>query len=141
MSAADRLAVLHATGFDGAARWSAAAFARALTDPSFFFAYSGPGRAPDGFAMGRAAAGEAELLTLVVSPALRRRGLGGGLLDGFEAKARARGAEAAFLEAATDNAAALRLYASRGWARAGRRRGYYGGIDALVLRKVLADGG
>ena len=102
----------------------------------------GPGAAlvlrPGGFAIGRAAAGEAELLTLAVDPARRREGIGAALLEGFEARARRDGATEAALEVAEGNAAARALYARAGWREAGRRPGYYAdGQDALVLRKAL----
>ena len=51
--------------------------------------------------------------------------------------ARARGASEAFLEVAEDNRAARALYARGGWAPVGRRPGYYGGGDALILRRGL----
>jgi ribosomal-protein-alanine N-acetyltransferase len=131
-SRAARLAALHATAFEGAARWSEAAFRAALADPVCFLV-----DAPDGFALGRAVAGEAELLTLVVAGPARRAGLGARLLSAFEAEALARGAEDAFLEVDAVNAPALRLYARAGWRVAGRRGGYYAGSDALTMRKRL----
>ncbi|MEM8851033.1 MAG: GNAT family N-acetyltransferase [Pseudomonadota bacterium] len=129
------LAALHAICFDGPARWSVDAFAEAATQPSCFFVPAGG--EPSGFALGRVIANESELLTLVVAPHLRRSGLGRDLLGRFEAEARARGAAAAFLEVRADNTPALALYRSSGWAVSGTRRGYYEGIDALVLRKTL----
>ncbi|MDB2407102.1 GNAT family N-acetyltransferase [Jannaschia sp.] len=135
MLQADTLAALHAQAFTGAARWSAAAFEAALTDTECFFATRGAG--PDGFALGRAIAGEAELLTLVVADGRRRSGLGRALLLAFEAEAARRGAEAAFLEVAADNTPARDLYAGAGWRLVGKRTGYYGGIDALAMRKDL----
>ena len=55
------------------------------------------------------------------------------------------GAEALFLEAGTENPAALALYARLGFARVGARKGYYdnpsqaqaGHGDALVLKAAL----
>ncbi|MEM7487932.1 MAG: GNAT family N-acetyltransferase [Pseudomonadota bacterium] len=135
MTDPDRLAALHATGFDGPALWSAAAFAEAMAQPACFYAPEGGD--PDGFALGRAMAGEAELLTLVVAPRLRGQGRGRDLLAMFEKGARARHATAAFLEVRADNVPALSLYRGAGWAVVGTRRGYYEGIDALALRKTL----
>ena len=87
--------------------------------------------------MGRAVAGEAELLTLVVESAARRRGIGRALLVRFEIAAYQNDARDAFLEVAADNTAALTLYQAAGWQEVGRRSGYYAGIDALLLRKSL----
>ena len=129
----EALARLHAACFTVPRPWTAEEFAQVL---------AGPGVAlvprPEGFALGRIAAGEAELLTLAVDPARRRRGAGRALLAAFEARARAEGAAEAALEVAEGNAAARALYAGAGWREAGRRPGYYAdGQDALVLRKAL----
>ncbi|MEM7644217.1 MAG: GNAT family N-acetyltransferase [Pseudomonadota bacterium] len=134
VSAAD-LAALHATCFDGPARWSADAFAEAASQKWCFFVPEGGD--PSGFALGRVIANESELLTLVVAPHLRGSGLGRSLLERYEAEARERGAAAAFLEVRADNKPALGLYRRAGWAVVGTRRGYYDGIDALALRKTL----
>ncbi|PWJ22118.1 ribosomal protein S18-alanine N-acetyltransferase [Jannaschia seohaensis] len=133
MTQAERLAALHSTAFDGASRWSAAAFASALHNPKCFFVYEGAD--PDGFALGRTVADEAELLTLAVAAPVRRRGLGTRLLSRFETEARSRGATAAFLEVSADNAAARALYDRAGWQLVGQRTGYYEGTDALTMRK------
>ena len=90
--------------------------------------------------IGRVAGPEAELLTLAVLPAARRRGLATLLVGAFEAQAVARGAEECLLEVAETNAAARALYAGLGYLAAGRRPGYYrplgaAPVDALVLRK------
>ncbi len=126
------MAALHATAFDGAARWSAASLRTMAADPAAILE-----TARDGFLLGRVAAGEAELLTLVVAPAARRRGTARTLLAAFESGARKRDAATAFLEVSADNAAARALYAGAGWREAGLRRGYYEGVDALILRKHL----
>jgi [ribosomal protein S18]-alanine N-acetyltransferase len=133
----DERAALHARCFAGAPRpWSAEEFDDML-DQTEVFATDCPG----GFAVGRVAADEAELLTLAVAPEVRRRGLGRRLLAAFEAEARARGARSVVLEVAETNAAARELYGGAGYASAGYRRDYYGPagarVGALVLRKPL----
>ena len=136
MTDAATLAALHATAFDGPARWSQAAFTHALTSPAcFFFPRGGD---PNGFALGRVAADDAELLTLVVARAHRGHGIGRVLLDGFEAEAARRGARRVFLEVAADNVSALGLYDRAGWDVIGQRPGYYGGVDAVTMSKDLA---
>ena len=129
------LARLHAAAF--AEPWSEAALA-GLVGGSGAFALTGD----DGFILVRALAGEAEILTLAVSPAARRRGLGRALVQAAAASARQAGAESLFLEVAADNAAALALYADCGFEPVGRRNAYYRrrherAMDALVLRKTL----
>lgn len=125
---------------DFPAPFTEAEFASLLAAPGVFVLGDATG-----FALGRVAADEAELLTVAVAPAARRRGRGRHWLRAFEAEAARRGAETGFLEVAEKNAAARALYAAEGWAEVGRRRGYYalpggGRSDALVLRKCLARG-
>lgn len=134
------LAALHARCFTTPRPWGETEFAGLLADPLAFLLIEGDA----GFLLGRAVAGEAELLTLAVAPDARQRGLGRKLVSRFLYQARLRGADNAFLEVAADNAPAQALYARAGFAEAGRRRGYYrtpegGAVDALVLRRVLRD--
>jgi ribosomal-protein-alanine N-acetyltransferase len=78
-----------------------------------------------GFAMVRAAAAEAEILTFAVSPANRRRGLATQILRSAIEWSQAEGAEDLFLEVAEDNAPAIALYAKLGFAERGLRPDYY----------------
>lgn len=81
----------------------------------------------------------ADLHRVAVVPDRRRQGVAAALLDAGLSAARERGAERMLLEVADDNVAALALYASHGFVRLSRRRGYYaGGRDALVLERRLA---
>lgn len=132
------LAVLHRCCFVTPAPWDAASFAGFLADPLAFLLVE----ADAGFLLGRAVAGEAELLTIAVAPEARRRGLGRKLVARFLYQAQLRGAERTFLEVAADNPAAIALYESSGFQQAGTRRGYYRTptgqrIDALVLARDL----
>ncbi len=133
--AAPALAALHALAFPPAQAWGADAIALMLGMPGAF----GLWRPAEGFVLARVAADEAEILTLAVVPAARRRGLGAALMRGAMAEARARGAACLHLEVAAGNQAALALYRALGCAEAGRRPRYYeDGQDALVLRCALA---
>ena len=82
---------------------------------------------------------EAEIANLAVSDDVRRAGIGARLLDHALAAAQQRHARMVFLEVRESNAAARTLYASRGFAVAGRRAKYYRKPleDALVLRCEL----
>lgn len=97
-----------------------------------------------GFAISRIVAGEAELLTIVLEPETRGRGLAGGLLAHHALSVRKAGGEMLFLEVAADNAPALALYRKAGFVEIGRRKGYYpagGGEpsrDALTMRADLS---
>ncbi len=134
------LATLHARAFTTPRPWGEAEFAASISDPLVFLLVEGDA----GFLLGRAVAGEAELLTLAVAPEARRLGLGRRLVGRFVYQARLRGAESAFLEVAEDNAAARGLYLAAGFSDAGRRRGYYRApdgraVDALVLTRSLRE--
>lgn len=129
----EALAALHAESFRHPRPWSAVEFAALVAMPGVFLLTEG-----GGFLLGRALAGEVELLTLAVPVTARRQGIATRLLAHFASEARARGARTAFLEVASDNPAARALYAADGWAEAGLRRNYYGpAVDALVLTRRL----
>jgi [ribosomal protein S18]-alanine N-acetyltransferase len=132
------MAALHGLCFVTPKPWSGPEFATMLTDPLVFALTEA-----EGLLLGRAVAGEAELLTIAVAPQARRRGIGAKLVTRFLYQARLRGAEEAFLEVAAGNTAALTLYRAHGFQNAGLRRGYYRhpdgrAEDALILRRALA---
>jgi ribosomal-protein-alanine N-acetyltransferase len=85
--------------------------------------------------------GELHLLNLSVAPEHQGRGLGRALLEAVVAEARALPAARLLLEVREGNERARRLYAARGFAEAGRRRGYYparsGREDAVVMSLAL----
>lgn len=133
------LARLHARCFTAPRPWDATEFAALMAMPGVFLLR--PAGGADAFLMGRALAGEAELLTLAVAPEARRAGIARRLGTAFARRAHTAGATQAFLEVAEENAAARALYAQLGWLEAGRRRGYYGpGADAIVMRLSLGAG-
>ena len=95
-----------------------------------------------GLAMCRVVADEAELLTLAVSPANQRQGVGRRLLAAVVDRVRSAGARSLFLEVGADNPAARALYEAAGFAPVGRRAAYYQRgdgppADALVMRLTL----
>ena len=133
----DALAALHARCFAMPRPWSAAEFVSLLSSKGVFLQ-----RIAAGFALGREIAGESELLTLAVDPAMQRQGLGRRLLSAFETESRERGATIAQLEVAATNTAALALYKITGYTESGRRLRYYtpaqgDKIDAILMRKSL----
>lgn len=92
-----------------------------------------------GWAGVRVVADEAEILTVGVVPAARRRGIARQLLAALLEHARTAGAREVYLEVRIDNDAARTLYASEGFAELGVRRGYYdhGRVDAVVMHRVI----
>ncbi|MGO4907733.1 GNAT family N-acetyltransferase [Pseudorhodobacter sp. W20_MBD10_FR17] len=131
------LATLHKQAFTTPRPWSADAFTGLLDMAGVFLIGS-----PKGFILGRAIAGEAEVLTLAVAPEWRRQGIARQLMLDFARKAEQNAAETAFLEVAEDNAAAIGLYLSLGYTVGGRRREYFEApdhkrLDALIMTKSL----
>jgi ribosomal-protein-alanine N-acetyltransferase len=128
----DRLTMLHAACFADA--WSRDSLARLLEGPGVQGWLAGE----DAFLLLRVAADEAEVLSLGTKPGARRGGLGSALVRLAITTAQAQGATRLFLEVAANNEAALALYRGLSFVEVGRRRGYYGGIDALVLARALS---
>jgi ribosomal-protein-alanine N-acetyltransferase len=119
--------------------WSEGAFREALSSALTFGLVAELRRGPAGYLIGREVEGSGEILNLAVAPELRRRGVGGALLeeglDGF----RRRGATEVFLEVRESNTSAQALYLARGFRPVGQRAAYYRNPreDALVLRLAL----
>ena len=150
----EELAALHARAMRIPYPWGKADFEELLQGEGVFLTVSPPLTGEDrvsqtadakalcGFALGRVALDEVELLTLAVDPKHQGRGLGRATLAAFEADAKTRGAVRAFLEVAEPNAAARGLYASNGWQEMGRRRSYYrdgeARVDAILMCKPLS---
>ena len=134
---ANDMAAIQRRAMPQSSTWSAQAIGGLANGPGGFVATS-----LHGFALGRVVADEAELLMLAVDPAHQRSGQGQRLLGDFEAAAASRGARRAFLEVASANGAARRLYQRAGWRDVGRREGYYRladgtKSDAILLEKPL----
>lgn len=138
------LAVLHREDF--VRPWTGGEFSDLLAQHTVFgFAAfeAGRGKAgPVGFVLARLAAGEAEILTVAVSRAHRRQGLGRQLMDAVLRRLHAQRAEALFLEVDETNAPAIALYRRLGFREVGKRPAYYQAADnrkanALVMRRDL----
>lgn len=88
---------------------------------------------------------ELHLLNVTVAPEWQGRGHGSALLDAVAAHGRERGLATLWLEVRQSNRRARALYARRGFAEVGLRRGYYpaaaGREDAVVMRLALAGKG
>lgn len=135
----DEMAAIHARAMRVPPPWDAPAMTGFLSAPGAIFVHR-----PQGFALGRAVADEAELLTLAVDPDAQRRGVGRSCLRAFLDACRAKGAARVFLEVARTNHAAQRLYAGEGFVEDGVRRSYYalpggGREDAVLMHRPLDD--
>ncbi len=140
----DRAAGLHARAFGplGERGWTRQDVAGLLAAPGVAGFLLTAGTSDIGMAICRVAADEAELLTIAVDAAYRRRGAGRLLLAAVIDHVRSAGARSLFLEVGADNPAAYSLYVSRDFAEVGRRMAYYARAhlppaDAVVMRLAL----
>ncbi|XSG83153.1 MAG: ribosomal protein S18-alanine N-acetyltransferase [Methyloligella sp. ZOD6] len=133
---AESLAKLHAACF--ASPWEAELLQVFLGAPDCLCLLSMEGQDVTGFLLTRTAADEAEILTIAVDPASRRKGIARTLLKAAIAGLKARGTKTLFLEVDEKNNAALTLYRGFGAKPIGRRAGYYAdGGDAAILSLTL----
>jgi ribosomal-protein-alanine N-acetyltransferase len=132
-----RLAEIHAACFTQPRPWGAQEFRDLLASNTVFSCED-----TNGFALGRIAGPEVELLTLAVDPDHRRRGIAARLMQDFIIRAKGKGVSDVFLEVAEDNAAAIALYRHFDFVEAGFRKDYYADaihthVSALVMTKAL----
>ncbi|MFZ5721415.1 MAG: ribosomal protein S18-alanine N-acetyltransferase [Pseudomonadota bacterium] len=137
------MASVHAQAFDSP--WEEGDF-EDLLDGEGVFGLLVRAEDPAGVLVCRAVAGEAEILTIGVAPWARRQGVARALMAAAAGLARDAGAADMFLEVDVGNAAAVSLYESLGFMRAGLRKAYYdrghnGRADALVMRLDLTSEG
>ena len=127
---------IHTVSFDDA--WSGAMIRRILSMPGTFGIVARQSRrwSIAGFALGRFAADECEILSLAVAPDHRGARVGALLLDGAMHQAAQSGARMLFLEVAEDNDVARTLYDSRGFVPVGRRPDYYTRHDGTSAAAV-----
>jgi ribosomal-protein-alanine acetyltransferase len=80
----------------------------------------------------------AHILTIDVSPAYQRRGIGQLLLQEIERIFKEKGVKASHLEVREDNVAAINLYRKLGYEKIGKLRNYYGNANGIYFKKTLA---
>jgi len=81
----------------------------------------------------------AHILTIDVSPAYRRKGIGRMLLQEIERIFKEKGVKACLLEVREDNVAAISLYRRLGYEKIGKLENYYGNAHGIYFKKVLAQ--
>lgn len=112
--------------------WNEKTFSDLLSLPTTVFVINDAG-----FVLASSVADEAEILTIGVLPNCRNQGKGKALLTQLVDDLSLRGISKLFLEVSVDNQPALWLYSHFGFNEVGRRKGYYKGTDALIMRKEL----
>lgn len=126
-SQAPALARIHATAF--ARPWEAHEFERILCERSTFAHGLWRSGTLQGFVLSRRAADEAEILTVVIAPALRGGGHARGLLREHLNGLAFNGTTRVHLEVDEGNAPALKVYERLGFRKIGTRTGYYTKAD------------
>ena len=121
----------------GSQAWSRAALAEELDGPGRTYLAAEVDGTLVGYAGLRFDGDDADVMTIGTQAAQQGRGIGRTLLRALLDRARELGSGRVFLEVRVDNDAAVHLYASEGFERVGRRRGYYQGIDAWTMRLDL----
>ena len=130
------LAAIHEAAFPRDQIWNLRAISDLLATPGVRGWLDPAG----GMLLARIAADEAEILTLAVVPAVRRRGIARGLLSVALAELSRLAPGAVYLEVSVLNAAAAGLYAGLGFKPVGERARYYSdGSAALVLKLSLCE--
>ena len=139
---AAEVAAAHARLFDEP--WNQHEIDRLLDGPAALaiLARSIQTNAVAGFVIAHAAADEADILSIGVTPEWQRCGVARRLVLDLSTVAAAKGAKHLYVDVAADNAPAIALYAGLGFLGRGRRKGYYvrrpgPASDALLLARAL----
>ena len=142
---ADALVEIHSQAFPHP--WSADDFAALVADQAVFALAARHDsifgtRRLVGFVLIRAAADEAEILTIAVRSSHRGRGIGRRLMEDAMRRLYAARIKSLFLEVDRANVPAVKLYRALGFEVVGQRKGYYRRAEgpdapALVMRAQL----
>ena len=93
-----------------------------------------------GYASFRYVGKQGDVNTVAVASGQQGKGIGTALMDWLESQAVLRNVREIFLEVRSDNEAAIKMYATRGYERIDIRRNYYGNtIDANIMRKKVTN--
>jgi len=91
----------------------------------------------NGFIVYRIAADEAEIITIGVNPEMRRNGIASAMIGIIEKNVKNQGVIKIFLEVASTNEPAKKLYETCGFKTVGTRPKYYDGVDAILMSKDI----
>lgn len=91
----------------------------------------------NGFIVYRIAVDEAEIITIGVNPDFRRNGIASAMIGIIEKTLKNQAVKKLFLEVASNNIPAQKLYESMGFKTVGLRPKYYDGVDAILMSKDI----
>ncbi|MEQ9315152.1 MAG: N-acetyltransferase, partial [Henriciella sp.] len=136
-------AVLHETCYPHGDNWSALSYRDSLDLPTTLGLAAEQGPRLIGLILIQRTPPDAEILTLAVSPAHRRRGLAAQLLRQAAQLLGPYGVDRLLLDVAADNDGAITFYKASGFLADGRRKNYYQrgsgqSVDAILMSRTAA---
>jgi ribosomal-protein-alanine N-acetyltransferase len=122
-----------------AASWSRESYEELCKSEGFLAFVSERAGRVSGFVVGRQAADEGEILNVAVRRENRRKGEGQALLSAVLEQLHRRGVRRVYLEVRESNETGIAFYQEQGFAKTGRRPGYYRGPEeaAVLMEKKL----
>ncbi len=81
--------------------------------------------------------GEGQIMNIAVDPKERKKGIGKDLMDFLESYLKSKDCQSISLEVSVENVGAMALYQKCGYVEVGRRKGFYKGVDAIIMEKIL----
>nr|MBQ0091555.1 GNAT family N-acetyltransferase [Candidatus Enterousia merdequi] len=78
-----------------------------------------------------------KIITIGVNPEKRRLGIASAMIGIIEKTIKNQGVKKIFLEVASNNIAAQKLYENAGFLPVGLRPKYYDGVDAILMSKDI----
>jgi [ribosomal protein S18]-alanine N-acetyltransferase len=122
-----------------AASWSRESYEELCTSEGFLSFVSERAGSVSGFVVGRQTADEGEILNVAVRRENRRKGEGQALLSAVLEELHRRGVRRVYLEVRESNETGIAFYQEQGFAKRGRRPGYYREPEegAVLMEKKL----
>ncbi len=121
--------------------WSLHSISSELHNPLSLWLVAEENGVVAGYVGSQSVLGEADMMNLAVSPAIRRQGIGRKLVQELVEHLKQQDVHILVLEVRVSNEPAIRLYQELGFIQVGRRPNYYvhPKEDALILRKEWTD--
>jgi len=122
-----------------AASWSRESYEELCKSEGFLAFVSERAGSVSGFVVGRQVADEGEILNVAVRRENRRKGKGQALLSAVLEQLHRRGVRRVYLEVRESNETGISFYQEQGFAKTGRRPGYYREPEeaAVLMEKKL----
>ena len=122
-----------------AAKWSKESYLQHSKDSGAVFLVTEEGGKITGFLVGRVVGDQGEVFNLAVKQGHRHLGRGKALISKAAEEFESRGVKNVYLEVRESNTGAIAFYEGQGFAKTGRRKGYYREPDeaAVTMEKKL----